>query len=332
MTARLHLVTGKGGVGKSSVTAALALVLARGGRRVLAVEVFPSKGLARALGASPSAAGELVPLTALVDGGAGALFLASFDGEAALGEYLERRLHLPRLLARIFRHRLYRAFVAAAPGLKELMLVGKLRDALVHRPSGEAQPWDALVVDLGATGQGVAALRMPLAALEGFGGGRGLVERESERLLAFLRDPEQTAVHVLALPEELPLAEARSLVSSLRDELGLPLGQLYVNQCRPPVPASVPRLLDALSRTAAGLGGPDSAAGEDLRLAALRALGWTRLQEEGIARLERESGVRAVRLPRLPPEGSPRAVVYGLAEAIAAEDCERARRSAGVGN
>ena len=107
---RLHFVVGKGGVGKTTVAAALALTLARRGRRTLAVEMEPGGRLAALLGreADPR------------------LYVLHVDGRAALEEYLSLVIPVKRLLATVFQSKVYQYFVAAAPGLKELMTVGKI--------------------------------------------------------------------------------------------------------------------------------------------------------------------------------------------------------------
>ncbi len=137
---RLHFVTGKGGVGKSTLAAALALALSRSGGRVLAVELDAPGGLSRALGVTLAAPGEIV-------GSSSGVWVSYFDGGAALSEYLMRKVRLGRLAQKLFDHPLYGAFVQAAPGVKELMAIGKVRDELLLQ-----RRWDAVVVDAGASG------------------------------------------------------------------------------------------------------------------------------------------------------------------------------------
>ncbi|RMD83105.1 MAG: ATPase, partial [Candidatus Dadabacteria bacterium] len=211
--ARLHFVVGKGGVGKSTVAAALALAHAGRGRRVLAVELGGPGGLARLFGVVPSAPGHFVR--------AGhRLWLGYVDGQSALAEYLELVIPIRRLLATVFASRIYKNFVAAAPGLKELMTVGKIWYEF-HRTGDDQRPvWDAIVVDAGASGHSLQYLQMPAVAARTFRS--GLVHRESERVASLLRDRSSTRVHVVAIAEEMPLTEARQIVERLDRELGLP--------------------------------------------------------------------------------------------------------------
>jgi anion-transporting ArsA/GET3 family ATPase len=296
----LQVVTGKGGVGKSTFAAALAMSAARAGRQVLAIEMGAPAGLAGLLGVRPTEHG--VPVAA-----APGLYLAYYDGEAALAEYLLRRVPFKGLMNAVFAHPLYRAFVSAGPGVRELMAIGKVRDEMLGLATGTPR-WDLLVVDAGASGHALQLLGMPAATARTFAS--GLAHREATRVAAALADPASTAVHVVALPEEMPLEEAAEVIERLRGETRLPVGRLVVNQCRPIAPPGAPAALAALRAEAGGV------AREALAAAAGRALGWLRLQEDGIAALERRVGLRAERLPRLDAEPFGRPEVERLAALV----------------
>src|SRR5262249_46255573 len=140
---RLQFVVGKGGVGKTTVAAALARLLVRRGRRTLAVEMGPRGRLAaplRAPGAGDSA-GQGAPKPSVMP----------IDGRTALEEYLGLIIPVRRLLAGVFASKVYQYFVAAAPGLRELMTIGKIWYE-VTRTDGGRPVWDAIVVDAPATG------------------------------------------------------------------------------------------------------------------------------------------------------------------------------------
>jgi anion-transporting ArsA/GET3 family ATPase len=214
------------------------------------------------------------------------VFVSYFDGAAALAEYLRRKVHLGALADKVFAHPLYDAFVRAAPGVKELMVIGKVRDELVLQ-----KRWDAVVVDAGASGHALEYLRMPAAAAATFQ--RGRVHREARRVNALLSDAESTAVHVVTSAEEMPILEAIESTRLIRDELGLPLGRLIVNRCLAVPPSGIERAVARLS------GGPQSEARRGVLLAAERARGWIRIQEQCIADLQRATGTQALRLPRL---------------------------------
>jgi anion-transporting ArsA/GET3 family ATPase len=193
---------------------------------------------------------------------------------------------------------LYAAFVEAAPGLGELMVVGKVRDALVFQRDHGRPRWDVIVVDAGASGHALEHLRMPAAAARAFPAGR--VHREALANAELLRDPAVCAIHVVATPEEMPLAEATQLVGALRG-LELPVGAVLINQCRPPAP---PTIDAAISRV-----------GPPIDVVARRARAWERIQERGVAALEAALGVRAARLPRIWTD-DPVALARALAPAV----------------
>jgi anion-transporting ArsA/GET3 family ATPase len=201
----------------------------------------------------------------------------TFDGTRAFAEYLERRMHLGWLARAALAHPIYGAFVEAAPGLGELLVIGKVRDALLLQRGR----WDLIVVDAGASGHALEHLRMPAAAQRTFASGR--VHREAAANAALLRDRDVCAIHVVALPEEMPLREAAQTVEALRG-LELAVGEVIVNLCRPPAPAGVDAAIARLDDPVAAV--------------ARRARAWERIQARGIAALEAQLGVTATRLPR----------------------------------
>jgi len=216
---RLHFMVGKGGVGKTTVAAALALLLARRGRRTLAVEMdavgrLPMLLGGRGVGYVPT---EVAP----------GLHVLSIDGRAALEEYLGLIIPVKRLLTTVFSSKLYQYFVAAAPGLKELMTVGKIWYEATREEAG-GLCWDAIVVDAPATGHSLQYLRMPQAAREAFGA--GLVQREATKITGLLRDRRTTAIHLVTLAEEMPVTETLETRTQLVETLGLPLGFVVVNR------------------------------------------------------------------------------------------------------
>lgn len=298
---------GKGGVGKSTLTAALALGAASQGLRTLLVEFGGHGGLSRLFDLEPGEPGQARVVAPRVT-------LLSLEGDEALAEYLRMVVPIKRLLQAVFASRLYSVFVAGAPGLKELMTVGKIwyeADRLMGA-TGQAQPvWQRIYVDAGASGHSLQYLQMPSAAAATFRS--GLVHREAVRVQTLLADPRRTCVHVVATPEEMPVTEACTIVSKLRDDLGLPLGRLFVNRCRPSPPPGVRAAIANLHEVAlrdevASL--EDTAAIRALLLdAAQSALGWYDVQEAAIARLEAATGLVAERVPLLVREE------FGLAEA-----------------
>ncbi len=155
------------------------------------------------------------------------LAVVSIDGRTALEEYLGLIIPVKRLLSTIFSSRVYQYFVAAAPGLKELMTVGKVWYEATRR-EGARMAWDAVVVDAPATGHGLQYLRMPQAARDTFGA--GLVQREANRVVELLQDARTTAVHLVTLADDMPVTEALEAHAQITGPLGLPAGAVIVNR------------------------------------------------------------------------------------------------------
>jgi anion-transporting ArsA/GET3 family ATPase len=212
-------VVGKGGVGKTTVAAALALLLARRGRRTLVVDMEATGRLPLLLG------GNTVGYTPTEIGPG--LHAMAVEGRAALEEYLRLIIPVKRLLSMNFSSQVYQYFVAAAPGLKELMTVGKIWYEAT-REEGGRPVWDAIVVDAPATGHSLQYLRMPQAAREAFG--VGLVQREATKITELLRDRRTTVVHLVTLAEEMPVTETLETRAQLVGTLKLPLGYVVVNR------------------------------------------------------------------------------------------------------
>lgn len=196
---RLLFVTGKGGVGKTTVAAALALLAAQHGKRTLACEVDAKGNLAGAYEAGPTSfdAREVHP----------GLFAMSMDTEASLKEYLGLQLKIPFLarlgpLARTFE------FIAtAAPGVKEILTVGKVAWEVRERH------YDLVVVDAPATGHVVGQLQAPQAIRELVS--VGLIREQTGWMIDLLGDAATTGVVVVASPEEMPVTESLELLERL---------------------------------------------------------------------------------------------------------------------
>ncbi|MBI3768785.1 MAG: ArsA family ATPase [Deltaproteobacteria bacterium] len=276
---RVFFVVGKGGVGKSTVAALLAVAVAERGKRVLLAQMGPGRRLAEVLGVDggSEAPAEVFP---------GLCFL-TIDGETALGEYLGLVLAVKRVHRLVVGSKLYHHFVAAAPGLKELMTVGKIwyEEQL---ESGRGRKWDAIVVDAPATGHSLQYLRMPAAAYEAFGA--GLVRREARRVLDLLEDPGRTAVCPVTTAEEMPVNETTEMYTQLRERLRMPLGVLFVNRVHaaPLAPEAVP----------AAPAGASSLVVDVLRCGREEA-GWSAINAHYLARLRANVPMPTVELPFL---------------------------------
>jgi len=240
---RLVFVTGKGGVGKSTVAIALGIAAARRGLRTVVAELSGQARAAETFGVSPPS-GEEVRL-----GGDG-LHAISIDMERAMEEYLhERAGRVGDLLAA---SRAFHAFAHATPGMRELLTIGKAWElAQDRRRVRGGRPYDLAIVDAPATGHALGALRAPSTFAEI--ARVGPIANQGRTIDATLRDPAQTAVVAVALPEEMPVTETLALRRRLRDTLGLELGAVVVNACLPERigPRQARTAADALARTQA---------------------------------------------------------------------------------
>jgi anion-transporting ArsA/GET3 family ATPase len=219
---RVVILSGKGGVGKSVVGAALALAARERGRRVLLVEVDAPLEAARVLGGRPSGGrpSQVLP----------GLFTVNLRPQASLDEYVHRVVKIEMLARRIVESPVYERFLAAAPGLKDLMLLGKVMMLEAERARFSGRPaWDLIVVDAPATGHGLAFLKVPLVASSAIP--VGPVGANARRVLALVQDPARTAVVVVAVPEEMAVVEAQQFQKSAREELSVELAAFVLNAC-----------------------------------------------------------------------------------------------------
>lgn len=223
------MVTGKGGTGKTSVAAALALGLAAGGRRTLLVEVEGRQGIAQLFGTDPLPYEE----RHLADApGGGEVRALAVDAEEALLEYLDMFYKLGAAGRALRKLGAIDFATTIAPGLRDVLLTGKVKEATT-RTNGQRRTYDAVVLDAPPTGRigrflNVTAETARLAKM-------GPIKTQSEGVSVLLRSP-MTAVHVVTLLEEMPVQETVDAITELT-QLGFPVGRVIVNGARPPVPA-----------------------------------------------------------------------------------------------
>jgi anion-transporting ArsA/GET3 family ATPase len=245
------VVTGKGGTGKTTVAAALALGLATTGRRALLIEVEGRQGIAQVFGRAPLPYREL-PIAAGYPGPGtgGEVWALAVDAEEALLEYLDVFYHLGRAGRVLTRLGAIDFATTIAPGLRDVLLTGKVKEA-VTRTVDRRRAYDAVVLDAPPTGRigrflNVTAETARLAKV-------GPIKTQSEGVAAVLRSPV-SAVHVVTLLEEMPVQETADAIAEL-DRLEITVGSVIVNAAQPDLLPGGPVGATELRRglTAAGL-------------------------------------------------------------------------------
>jgi Anion-transporting ATPase len=298
---RLVFVTGKGGVGKTTVAAALGLAAARAGRRTLVCEIADQERITAAFGIAPAGFSEVEV--------APGLSAFSVNPDDAIAEWLRYQLRSRTLAGLLGSSRVFQYLAAAAPGLVEMVTIGKLWElAQLERRTPSAAPYDLVIVDAPATGHGLALLRAPrtFAQIARV----GPIHRQAAIIDTFLGDPEHTAVVAVALAEEMPVAETIDLERRLRAELGLGLERVLVNAVLPDrLSAAEARTVDAVAPAASPMA--RAALGSSLA-----AHAGARAQRAQLARLRRGVSARATTLPHLLTSDVGRVDLERLADAV----------------
>ena len=298
---RLIFVTGKGGVGKSTVAIALGLVAARRGLRTIVAELASQERVRQTFAQS----GETFEEVEL----AGGLFTISIDPESAMEEYL--RVKTGPVGQALGSSRLFQAFAMATPGMRELLSIGKVWElAQLERRTSGAGVYDLVIVDSPAAGHGVGILRTPrmfaeIARL-------GPVAHQARTIAATIADREFTAVAAVATAEEMPVSETLWLRDAL-DEDEIPLDAVIVNALYPARFSNAESIRIQRARATAKLPLANVALG-----AALSEHARARTQAEQLQRLRDGLGHELVALPYLFAEQIGRPELESLADALAA--------------
>ncbi len=234
---RFIVVAGKGGVGRTTVAAALASAAARRGKRVLLAQTKSKERLGKLFG-GPKVLTDLVRVRER-------LWAVNITPEAALREYGMMILRSSLVYRAVFENRLAKAFIRGIPGVEDYSLLGKIWYHTTETEGGKPK-YDLVIMDGPATGHVVTLLSIPQAIIEAVP--EGPLTRDARSARELLTDPARTAMLLVTLAEDMPVNETIELAAKTRERLQVPLGPLVVNQLYPPrfVTGPSARALEAL--------------------------------------------------------------------------------------
>ncbi len=301
---RFLIVTGKGGVGKTTVCAAEALALAARGKRVL-IAMCNAKERLSAMFGSDLVGNQVAPVAPNV-------WAVNMEPEVALEEYGLMMLKSRALYKILFDNKYVRTFFRAVPGMSEWAMLGKAWWHTTELDPDGRHRFDVVILDAPATGHGLDMLRVPKVIVDVVP--PGLLRRDAERAWEMFQDPMTSAVILVTLPEEMPTSETIELAHALRDELNLPIGKVVVNAVLPPLFSRAERVkLEADS----GIGdGSTTDPGEAALVAGRDRAVRERVQAESLARLSKELPLPPAFLPLLFGDAANPAAIRELSKRV----------------
>ncbi|MGQ0505382.1 MAG: ArsA family ATPase [Myxococcaceae bacterium] len=291
---RLLIVSGKGGVGKSSIAAALGLLSAREGKRTLICEVNSQERISTFLGKEPVGA----ELGRLEDN----LWAVDVRPAEAMREYALMILKFQAVYKAVFENRLVRYFLRFIPSLQELVILGKILFHLQEKRPDGSWRFERIILDAPATGHAITFLSVPKVLLDTVPPGQ--MAREAEKMRDLLVDRKTTAMVLVSLPEEMPVNETLELHDTLSKQVNIATGAVILNGFIPDrfndgdlaeIEAKSPELLPL-------------ARGHRAR---------EKISRESCERLAKGIGVPVITLPRLHEKQFGRAQIEKIAEKLA---------------
>ncbi len=221
---RVVFVTGKGGVGKTTVAVALGLRAAAEGKRTIVCEVASQESASRIFDHTRVGFHEIEMEKDL--------WTISIDTDESMREYVLLQLKVRAMRDMLFRSRIFNYLAAATPGLKELVTIGKIWElAQLDRKVKSGRKYDLVIVDAPATGHGIGFLQTPrtFASIARV----GPIHSQAKTLDRFITDHDYTGTAIVALPEEMPVNETAALEHDLRTDVGIAVDRVYMNGLYP---------------------------------------------------------------------------------------------------
>lgn len=216
MTGRLHIVSGKGGVGKTLVATALAKQFSEQGEKTLLIDLSDASAPAGVLGVAPT----YVPRPVTDN-----LHVSRLDARESVKEYVKRKMSFSFAYRGLLENSAVQKFLDALPLFDELMALGKLYDHV----TGAQSPYQRVVFDAPATGHAKLLLNVPSVAVDTLKAGP--IYESAGKILSLLRDPDRCELIVAALPEETPVREALELIEDAQQRLGIRCDRVVLNRC-----------------------------------------------------------------------------------------------------
>lgn len=278
------IVTGKGGVGKTTVSVALGMRAAAEGKRTIVCEVSAQENASRMFEHTTVGFHEVE----LEEN----LWAISIDPDESMREYVLLQLKVRAMRDMLFRSRIFNYLAAATPGLKELVTIGKIWElAQLDRKVKSGRKYDTVIVDAPATGHGVGFLQTPrtfanIARV-------GPIHSQAQTLDNFITDHKNTGVAIVALPEEMPVNESAALEHDLVEEVGVAVDRVYLNGLYPE------RFSKEEAERLMALAASEDGAPKAAARAALSEFGRARSQRAQLARLRRRAQAPVKTLPFL---------------------------------
>jgi anion-transporting ArsA/GET3 family ATPase len=288
---RLLILSGKGGVGKSTVALALGLRAAEQGLETLICEMGENEKIAPLFGRAASSFRE-TPL------GIPRLSSIYLDPQEAFNDYVRASLKLAALARPLIESRMIRAFVQAAPGLKEIMTLTKLMEFERLQDRKGKPKYDLIILDAPATGHGLSLFRSPMLAMRATK--VGPMYQKAKLISDLLSDAARTRMHIVTLAEEMPVAETLEMIAAIRSDLHIPLGEIVVNGVAPPAfQGSSLALLSELQNTPAisGSGCWGAVPAKAVMSVAAHMDGRATLNEQYLKHLQQRTDLPLITLP-----------------------------------